>query len=137
LQELEVRLGKDVEQWTWGRLHQITFAPAVATRAASALRSQMTIGPFPLDGSGSTPAVAGYEDNFEVSYGAGIRMVIDVGAWDKSVIVNAPGQSGDPFSSHYRDHAELWASGGYVPLLYSREAINSAAETVMRLIPGR
>ena len=51
--------------------------------------------------------------------------------------VNTPGQSGDPFSAHYRDLFPLWASGAYVPLDYSRAAVNRDAELVVSLAPGR
>jgi penicillin amidase len=64
-------------------------------------------------------------------------MVLDVGAWDNSMIVNTPGQSGDPASPHYRDLFPLWASGRYVPLRYSRAAVDADAETVIALTPAR
>ena len=62
-------------------------------------------------------------------------MVLDVGAWDNSVVVNTPGQSGDPYSAHYRDLFPVWAAGGYVPLVYSREAVLNNAETVIEAAP--
>jgi len=49
--------------------------------------------------------------------------------------INTPGQSGDPYSPHYRDLAPLWAGGEYVPLLYSRAAVEHAASEVIRLKP--
>ena len=64
-------------------------------------------------------------------------MVLDVGNWDASRTINAPGQSGDPFSPHYRDLAPLWATGQYVPLLFSRDAVENAASEVIKLIPGQ
>jgi acyl-homoserine lactone acylase PvdQ len=51
-------------------------------------------------------------------------MVLDVGNWDESWFINAPGQSGDPRSPHYDDLAPLWAGRRYLPLLYSREAVD-------------
>ena len=42
--------------------------------------------------------------------------MIDVGAWDRSRVINNPGQSGDPSSPHYRDLIERWATGRTVPL---------------------
>ena len=54
-------------------------------------------------------------------------MVIDVGEWDNSKCINAPGQSGDPRSPHYGDLMKQWANGDYVPLLYSAEAVRAAA----------
>jgi penicillin amidase len=58
--------------------------------------------------------------------------VLDVGNWDASQAINTPGQSGDPWSPHYRDLAPLWAHGRYFPLLYSRPAV--AAATAKRLV---
>jgi penicillin amidase len=63
-------------------------------------------------------------------------MVLDVGNWDASVTVNAPGQSGDPRSPHYGALATHWANEDYVPMLYSREAVDAAAQTVITLTPG-
>jgi penicillin G amidase len=46
------------------------------------------------------------------------------------------GQSGDPFSGHYRDLAPLWATGQYVPLPYSRAAVEAATAEVITLTPN-
>ncbi len=64
-------------------------------------------------------------------------MVVDVGNWDNSRTINTPGQSGDPFSPHYRDLAPLWAAGHYVPLLYSRDAVENGTSEVLELSPKR
>jgi penicillin amidase len=59
-------------------------------------------------------------------------MVLDVGRWDAGRVINTPGQSGDPFSAHYRDLAPLWATAQHVPLLYTRPAVEAAtAEAIM------
>ncbi|MEJ0064985.1 MAG: penicillin acylase family protein [Caulobacteraceae bacterium] len=42
-------------------------------------------------------------DDFAAINGASFRMVVDVGDWDNSRIINSPGQSGDPASPHYDD----------------------------------
>jgi penicillin amidase len=97
----------------------------------------MTVGPAPIPGGGSTPKAAAYAPaDFNVNHGASVRMVVDVGAWDNSVIINTPGQSGDPASPHYGDLFPLWASGAYAPMLYSRAAVDSQAERIIRLTPG-
>jgi penicillin amidase len=74
-------------------------------------------------------------DDFRVVLGASVRVVVHLGAWDESVCINAPGQSGDPRSLHYADLAPLWARGDYVPMLYSREAVDAAAERTIVLTP--
>jgi penicillin amidase len=135
--ELAERLGGDPHSWTWGRLHQAKWEPVIADLADPQLKAQMSIGPLQTPGSASTPRAQSYRSSdFSVSSGASIRMVLDVGAWDNSVVINSPGQSADPFSAHYRDLFPLWAEGSYVPLAFSREAVNRVAETVIRLTPA-
>lgn len=137
LAELRGRLGPDMATWTWGRLHTAKFVPAIAELADPALAARMTLGPLPVPGSSSTPRAATWRaSDFTQSAGASVRVVMDVGAWDNSMVINTPGQSGDPDSPHYGDLFPLWASGGYVPLRYSRAAVEADAETVIRLTPA-
>ena len=96
----------------------------------------MSVGRLAMGGSAFSPRAASYRpSDFRVIAGASFRMVLDVGNWDGSVVVNTPGQSGDPFSPHYRDLAPVWAAGEYVPLLYSREAVERSARSVIKLMP--
>jgi len=67
--------------------------------------------------------------------GASFRMVLDVGHWDDSVAVNAPGQSGDWANPHYKDLFPMWLSGHYFPLVYSRTAVEKATELRIELVP--
>ena len=71
-----------------------------------------------------------------MTHGASVRMVMDVGEWDNSLIINTPGQSGDPTSPHYADLFPLWAKSDYVPMLWSREKVEAAAEQVIELVPA-
>ena len=138
LTELNQRLGPDMASWSWGRLHHATFEPAVALLADPQLRAQMTVGPLETPGSSSTPRAQSYRaGDFSVISGASVRMVMDVGAWDNSVAMNSPGQSDDPMSAHYRDLFPLWAQGSYVPLRFTRAAVDADAEDLIHLTPGR
>ncbi|MFI4933301.1 MAG: penicillin acylase family protein [Caulobacterales bacterium] len=138
VREVRALLGPDPARWSWGALHRATFAPAAARLADPALAAQMTVGPLQVRGSASTPAAATWRlSDFGAISGASYRMVVDVGAWDNSVAINTPGQSGDPFNPHYRDLFPLWAGGDYVPLLFSRPAVDGAARDVLDLTPGR
>jgi penicillin amidase len=136
LDELKGRLGPDMATWSWGRLHHAKFEPAIAVLADKELAAQMTLGPLRIPGSASSPRAATYSlATFDQSAGASVRVVFDVGAWDNSVAINTPGQSGDPASPHYRDLFPLWAAGSYVPLDWTRAAVDRDAETVMTLTP--
>jgi penicillin G amidase len=130
------RLGPDAAQWAWGRIHHGFFAHAVTAVTNSGVSHRYDVGPLPVGGSDSTPMAAFYRaTDFRVMMGASVRIVIDVGDWDNSVWMNAPGQSGDPRSPHYADLAPLWAKGEYVPMLYSRAAVDEATETRIELRP--
>jgi penicillin amidase len=74
-------------------------------------------------------------EDFAATTGASFRMVLDVGEWDNSMVMSSPGQSGDPSSPHYNDLFPLWAEGKYVPLLFSRAAVEGAARLVIQLAP--
>jgi penicillin amidase len=73
----------------------------------------------------------------EASVGASFRAVFDAGDWDRSVAQNAPGQSGNPGSAHFRDLAALWAAGQYFPLAFSDDAVQREAESTLTLVPQR
>lgn len=135
--ELAQRLGNDPMTWTWGRLHQAKWEPAIADLADPQLKAQMSIGPLQTPGSGSTPRAQSYRtSDFNVIAGASVRLVMDVGAWDNSMMMNTPGQSADPYSAHYRDLFPKWAEGVYVPLAFSRAAVDRVAERVITLTPA-
>ncbi|WP_375464694.1 penicillin acylase family protein [uncultured Methylobacterium sp.] len=127
------RLGPDPATWAWGRLHHALLAHPLAPLGFAG----RDVGPLPKGGAGPCVMHAEYDpETFRVTHGASFRMVLDVGAWDESVFINAPGQSGRPDSPHYADLAPTWAARGYCPLLYSRDAVDAATETVIVLMPG-
>jgi len=64
-----------------------------------------------------------------------VRLDLDVGDWDNSVAVNMPGQSGDPYSPHYRDLFPLGAGGDFFPLAFTDAAVEAAARDVYDLTP--
>jgi len=136
--DLKHALGPDMATWTWGRLHHASFEPAAAVLADRQLAAQMATGSLQIPGSAQSPRAATYRPiDYAQTAGASVRLVMDVGAWDNSVAVNTPGQSGDPFSPHYRDLFPLWAAGAFVPLDFSRAAVDRDAELVVNLTPGR
>lgn len=135
--EVAARLGPDPKTWAWGRLHQAEFAHALSPLAPAADRAAMKAGPTPMAGTSLSPMAATWRaDDFRVTAGASFRMVLDVGNWDASRTINTPGQSGDWASPHFRDLFPLWVKGEYVPLVYSRKAVDAAAERVIRLTPA-
>jgi penicillin amidase len=130
------RMGSDSKSWAWGQLHQGYFAHALTALPSTKNAKAMIVGPLPKGGGDSTPMMAAYRPtDFKVFLGASVRIVVDVGDWDKSQWINAPGQSGDPRSPHYGDLAPLWAKGEYVPMVYSEGAIEKVTTERILLTP--
>ncbi len=48
-------------------------------------------------------------------------MAIVIGDWERGRYILPSGQSGHPFSAHYRDQFELWRSGNYIQLAHGTE----------------
>ncbi len=134
--EMEKLEGLDPEKWEWGRLSHNLLQHSFSAIVDEARRSGINVGPLPRGGGPHTPNVASYRTaDFRQTSGPSVRLIIDVGDWDQSRAVNHPGQSGRPDDPHYRDLAAAWVAGDYFPLLYSRRAIERAAERRILLIP--
>lgn len=127
LAEIEQLLGSDRTGWTWGALHQTTLRHPVLSKA-EVPAEWGSLPSVPRAGSGDTVGLTGYDAGFNAVMGSSFRLAVDVGEWDSSRVVNAPGQSGDPHSDHYADLLDLWATNGSFPLLYSREAVEDAVD---------
>ena len=134
-ENLESILGSDPAEWAWGSLHVAKASHPLKPILTRIDDSLLTVGPVARGGSGDTVGNTAYGPNFVQSAGSTFRIAIDVGDWDESLAMNAPGQSGNMDSPHYTDLFETWAQGGSFPLLYSREKIEASAEIIIKLTP--
>jgi len=134
--DLQRLAGPDPAKWRWGALQHAFFAHPLANAAEEPTRNRLNIGPLPKGGGSDTVNLSTYDPaGFRLFGGPSFRMVLDVGNWDNSRAVNAPGQSGDPASPHYRDLVPLWLKGEYFPLLYSRQKVEAALSRRIELLP--
>lgn len=127
--ECEALMGADPECWSWGQIHKLHLQHPLQ----SLTEENWSLPPIGLGGSSSTLNYANYRlRDFSVLAGPSVRMVIDVGAWDNSLFINNPGQSGVPNTSHYQDLHAKWRDGNHCPLVYSSKAVQAAAvHTIM------
>jgi penicillin amidase len=121
--DLASRLGNDLTKWRWGDLHTIAFEHPLS--AAKPLDLLFTIGPVKRAGDGYSPNNGAFSltEPFAVHSHASERQIVDLGDLDASVSILPTGQSGQPFSRHWGDQTQLWASGGTKPMPLSRERI--------------
>lgn len=128
--------GKGKDERGWGALLTARWKHLAYDRLSRTLRGVFSLAPHPRGGDITTPGFALFDENFDLLYGASWRMVIDVGDWDNSVFVNAPGQSGDPRSPFFKDHYARWFEEQPAPLLYSEEAVRKATAYTIVLRPS-
>jgi penicillin amidase len=132
--ELENLLGSNPAQWSWGKLHTVTFRHSDDQQPGA--KDLLDLGPIPRPGDDNTVNATGMSgQSWHQLSGASYREIIDTSDWDKSVAVNTPGQSGQPGSPHYSDLLPLWDAGRYFPLVYSRRAVDAETTDRLTLLP--
>ena len=137
-EDVEKTQGLDTKQWRWAKVHYNLSEHPFAAIVDEATRAKINVGPIPKNGSEYVPNNSQYRPtDFRQIVGPSVRIVVDVGNWDNSRIINHPGQSGDPDSLHYRDLASMWRNGQYFPLLYTRTAVEQEAEHAIELVPQK
>ena len=109
--------GADWGAWRWGRQHTRAFPHELL-----ALFSLPTV-----ERPGGAGTVA--------ADGASYRQILDVSNWDRSIVTNVPGQSGQPESPFYGNLLPLWSADQYFPLVFSRAGVEREAAKRMRLRP--
>jgi penicillin amidase len=135
--ELRGRLGPDVTKWRYGRVHTLTLRHPLGS--VPALAPIFNRGPWPMGGDIDTVSMqyvprktaAGPHYNAP-SY----RQIFDPGDWDSARVILPAGQSGHPASRHYLDMAGAWRTGGYLPLLWSRAAVERHTADLLLLEPA-
>lgn len=133
--ELTARLGPDMKDWRWGRVHTVTFSsPIIPGKWAARILGG---GTNPKDGSGETINRAAYRFDapFEAVYIASLRFVADLADPDKVVAVLSGGASGRQFDPHLKDQLEAWDSGEQRYWWFSDAAIRAHARHELRLNP--
>jgi penicillin amidase len=122
------------QQDRWGALHTVTFRHPLATLDTSVAKA-FNVGPFERTGDVNTPNNTRHDEKFNQIHGATYRHLFDLADWDRAIATSAPGQSGQPGSSHYADLAPLWAKGEYFPLAFSRSKVESVKGNRLMLKP--
>jgi penicillin amidase len=102
---------------TWGQAHTRPFRHP--------LLRPFDLGPVERGGGAGTVAADG----------ASYREIFDVADWDRSLVINVPGQSGQPGSPFYDNLLKMWAGNQYFPLAFTPRAIEVAAKHRLTLKP--
>lgn len=136
LAEISGILGDDIEEWRWGDLHVASFRHPVLTRMPGL--SLISDPRIPTDGDDSTVNRGtfrlGGKRPFAHVHGAVLRAVYDLAELDNSLFMIAPGQSGNPLSTNYRDLLAPWRGGEYLRLAGGETGAGRPAQRLV-LVP--
>ena len=131
------RLGDSPSGWRWGRARTATLAHPMSR--VPLLGGIFNLGPFECPGDVNTVFQAGTvgDDPFgNPGVVPSMRMVLDVGDWDRSLFSLPGGQSGNPLSPHYRDLLPAWLNGAGVPIPWTPQAIKAGTVETLTLNPS-
>ncbi|MFB6782313.1 penicillin acylase family protein [Streptomyces sp. NPDC056352] len=137
--ELTAKLGKDISTWSWGRLHQLTLKnQTLGTEGPDLLQRALNRGPWNLGGGEAAVNASGWNaaGGYEVIWVPSMRMVVNVGDWDKSRWINLTGASGHAFSAHYTDQTDKWADGDLLDWSFGTNAVAKSTKDTLTLKPS-
>jgi penicillin amidase len=138
IKDLRRRYGDDPDRWNWGAAHEARLRHRPVSRSAW-LRRYFDI-TVPSGGDSYTVNVGRMDfgdeaEPFVNRHAASFRAIYDLADPETSVFIHPGGQSGNVFSTHYRDFAPLWARGDYVPMITDRARLEAAGAQRLVLKP--
>ena len=133
---LNKQFGSDISTWNWGKVHTLEHGHPLGT--VEALKSYFNVGPFPIKGGSEVIDNTGYSYNnsglYNVSFGPSTRRIIDFSDIENSMSILPTGQSGNPFSEHYKDQTEMFNNGTFRKMKINKEEIISVS-TKLTILP--
>lgn len=120
---------EDSTRWPWGQLMRTVFQHPLASQLPAFLQPGFGVPTFRQDGNGYTvKQVTG-------DLGPSMRMVVDFGDLDGTLLTLSMGESGLPFSPHFKDQFAAWHTGRGLKFLFSNAAVERESREVLRLRP--
>ncbi|MGW0906856.1 penicillin acylase family protein [Streptomyces sp. NPDC002853] len=136
--DLTAKLGKDVDTWSWGRLHRLTLKnQTLGVEGPGWLQFMLNRGPFKLGGGEAAVNATGWNaaGGYGVQWVPSMRMVVNLDDLDKSKWINLTGASGHAYSAHYTDQTSKWVKGELLPWVYSDDAVKKSTNDTLVLRP--
>ncbi|MDQ8706782.1 penicillin acylase family protein [Streptomyces sp. LHD-70] len=136
--ELTAKLGKDIDSWSWGRLHRLQLDnQTLGTEGPGFIQWLLNRGPWELGGGEAAVNATGWNaaGGYSVIWVPSMRMVVNLGDFDKSKWINLTGASGHAYSPNYTDQTEKWVKGDLLDWAYSEKAVEAEAENDLVLRP--
>lgn len=136
--KLEIQMGKNPNNWQWKHVHQLEIKHALGSVAI--LKNLLNVKKIPIAGSNEVinNTMFTYSDanNYVIKAGPSTRRLIDFSNIENSVSILPTGNSGNPFSTHYNDQAQMYVEGTFRKMLLNKKEIIKTS-TLLTLSPKR
>lgn len=136
--ELTSELGKDINTWSWGRLHRLMLKnQTIGTSGPGFMQWVLNRGPWDLGGGEAAVNATGWNaaGGYDVTWVPSMRMVVDLNDLDNSRWINLTGASGHAYHPNYTDQTDKWAKGELLDWPFSEKAVNKATDDQMAFTP--
>ncbi|HUV08379.1 MAG TPA: penicillin acylase family protein [Spirochaetia bacterium] len=133
------QLGKNLDNWRWGKVHTVTFQNQTLGKSGNRLvEGIFNRGPFSVSGGLGQVSSTNFtfDRPFSVHSLSSMRQIIDLADFSRSLFMHTTGQSGHPAHRHYDDFINSWLRGQYHPDLWEREDADSRSEGLLILKPA-
>ena len=126
IQDLSNSWGEDYSQWKWGDAHSLLHKHAMGD-----VISFLNVGKFPVSGGNEVLNNTGYTysetPELTIRFGPSTRRIVDFSDLrNNSWSILPTGQSGNYFSPHYDDQAEMFADGKFRKMIMNHDEIRQS-----------
>tara|TARA_R110000764_G_scaffold219818_1_gene307667 strand:- start:88410 stop:90797 length:2388 start_codon:yes stop_codon:yes gene_type:complete len=125
--------GEDTSQWTWDKVHTLEHQHPFGQ--VESLRKFFNVGPFPVEGTREVINNLSFPYDgkgfYKVSSGPSTRRIIDFSDVENSISILPTGQSGNPFSKHYEDQAQMYVNGEFRKMMMNKKEIEETAASIL------
>jgi penicillin amidase len=136
--EMTAELGKDIDTWSWGRLHSLMLNnQTLGAEGPGPVQWLLNRGPYQLPGGTDAVDASGWNaaGGYDITYVPSMRMIVSLENFDESLWINLTGASGHAYHANYTDQTDLWAEGEYLPWVYGDQAVDDRTENTLTLTP--
>ncbi|MBB3146490.1 penicillin amidase [Phyllobacterium trifolii] len=138
VKDIDARLGSDRSKWTWGTLHYAYGAHRPFSQVSPL--DQLFNVTVPVSGGAYTlnrgkSSFMDESNPFRVAHGTSYRGLFDLADLNRSTYIQTTGQSGNVFSSNYRDFAQKWADTEAITIPTDEQSYQDGLLGVWRLKP--
>ncbi len=134
LENLEERFGSDQNNWSWGKLHTVTYRHPLSKLPL--VGRLFDLGPYAAGGGSfqvnnmSSPR---FDDHYGVTLGPSTRRLIDLSDPAHSLGILPTGNSGHLESAYYKDQVQTYLDNKFRPQLLNINEIKT--NQVLELLP--